>query len=47
VAKIAEKYQYNVKDYVVTAMDGKPLMGSTKMAEVKDSSIKFLKKGSQ
>jgi len=30
----------------VTAMDGKPLLNSVKMAEVKENSIKFLKKGS-
>jgi ribosomal protein L20A (L18A) len=46
VQNISEKFGYNLKDYTVTNMQGKPLLMSTKMTEVKDYSIKFLKKGS-
>jgi len=46
VQKVCEKRGYDLNDYVVTSMEGRPLLLSTKMAEVKDSSIKFLKRGS-
>jgi len=47
VQKVAEKRGYTMNQYVVTNMQGIPLLKNTKMAEVKGDSIKFfLKKGS-
>jgi len=46
VQKVCEKRGYNLDDYVVTNMEGRPLLMSVKMAEVKENSIKLLKRGS-